>query len=86
MAEMQTCLPVADERSVRYHSEGDRGAVRKFEIDNLIICNVVVGLVDTYTIRARLESFGNVLNIWNTIYDGTDGPTRVTTGYAIEIN
>ena len=52
---------------------------------NLIVANIIIGLVNAPTIRARTKSLSNVLNVRKTIDQDIRRPALVAFGYRIEI-
>jgi len=86
VTEMQANLTFADERGIGNHGKRSRGAIGKFNVDDLVIANVVGGFVHTLAVGSLFESLGDVFNVWNTIYQDTDRPRCMTRPDRVKIN
>jgi len=63
MAKVHPELTIADEVAKGDHGERCRPSVRKLNVDDLIIANVILAFVHADPIRTSFESCGDVFNI-----------------------
>ena len=53
---------------------------------HLIVAYIVIALVNALAIRPTRERFCDVLDIWDSVYKGSDWPTDMTHGNTVQIN
>jgi len=84
--EMQTGQSLANQGGVCDHRKGGGCARCILEVDDLIVTNVVVTLVHALAVRPGEERVCHVLDIWDLVDEGSDGPADVTQGNSVQIN
>lgn len=79
-------LSVAYQRREGDHGERCGAPIVEFEVDNLVIADIIVAFVDTLAEGTRFQGFGYVFDIGDTVDNSRGRPSFVASGYGIEIN
>lgn len=86
VSKMQTSLAFTDSGGESDHSEGGGTTVGKFQINDLIVTNIVIALVNTFAVRPIFKGFRDVFDVRKTINNSFNRPFGVTMRNFIEIN
>jgi len=84
--EVEAGLAVTDRAREGDHREGDRGAVGEFEVDYLVVHDVVVAFVDATPVWTRLEGHRDILDVRYAVDEWADWPSSETIRDLVKID